>query len=200
MTNNDIIRNFVHQYRKPFNTETIAELTGIGTKTVRQSIRTLLTNKAIKCISTQAKLYVCCNRYQSQVGFKQKGKWNYSIQVAEEIPSLLHIRQYRSIREIASDYGKSRQLVFVYLEALASLGMVGIESNGYKVLSREGILKLGTAIKSRILGKMRRESDIKPKPRLGKQLHKPTERLQMVFVHISDCELEYMDYLLFRSV
>ncbi len=133
----NIIRNFVHQYRKPFNTETIAELTGIETKTVRQSIRKLLANNEIKCISTQDKLYVCCNRYQSQVGFNQKGKWNYSTQVAEEILSILETKQYRSIREIASDYGKSRQLVFVYLEALASIGMVGINGSGYKVLSRE---------------------------------------------------------------
>ena len=168
MTNMDVIRNFVHQYRKPFSTETITELTGIEARTVSRSIRTLLNNQEIKCISTQDKLYVCSNRYQSQVGFKQKGKWNYSTQVAEEILSLLHIRQYRSIREIASDYGKSRQLVFVYMEALASLGMVGIESNGYKVLSREGILKLGTSIQPGILGKLRIESGIKPKPRINK--------------------------------
>jgi len=168
MTNMDVIRNFVHQYRKPFSTETITELTGIEARTVSRSIRTLLNNQEIKCISTQDKLYVSSNRYQSQVGFNQKGKWNYSIQVAEEILSLLHIRQYRSIREIANAYGKSRQLVFVYLEALASLGMVGIESNGYKVLSREGILKLGTYIQPAILGKLRKESGIKPKPRMRK--------------------------------
>ncbi len=166
MTHNDTIRNFVHQYRKPYNTETIAELTGIETKTVRQSIRTLLANNEIKCISTQDKLYVCCNRYLSQVGFNQKGKWNYNTQVAEEILTLLNIKQYRSIREIASVYGKSRQLVFVYLEALASIGMVGINGSGYKVLSREGILKLGTFIQPGILGKMRIESGIKPKPRM----------------------------------
>ncbi len=164
----DVIRNFVHQYRKPFSTETIAELTGIETKTVKQSIRTLLNDHEIKCISTQDKLYVCSNRYQSQVGFNQKGKWNYSTQVAEEILNMLDSRQFCSIREIASDYGKSRQLVFVYLEALASLGMVGIESNGYKVLSREGILKLGTSIQPGILGKLRIESGIKPKPRINK--------------------------------
>ncbi len=168
MTHNDIIRNFVHQYRKPFNTETIAELTGIETKTVRQSIRTQLTNKEIKCISTQDKLYVCCNRYQSQVSFNQKGKWNYNTQVAEEILNLLNIKQYHSIREIVSDYGKSRQLVFVYLEALASIGMVGINGSGYKVLSRERILKLGTFIQPGILGKMRKESCIKLKPRMRK--------------------------------
>ena len=168
MTNMDVIRNFVHQYRKPFSTETITELTGIETKTVKQSIRTLLTNQEIKCISTQDKLYVSSNRYQSQVGFNQKGKWNYSTQVAEEIINMLDSRQYRSIREIANAYGKSRQQVFVYLEAMASIGMVGINTSGYKVLSREGILKLGTYIQPAILGKLRKESGIKPKPRMRK--------------------------------
>ena len=168
MTNMDVIRNFVHQYRKPFSTETITELTGIEARTVSRSIRTLLNNHEIKCISTQDKLYVCSNRYQSQVGFNQKGKWNYNTQVAEEILNILDTRQYRSIREIASDYGKSRQLVFVYLEALASISMVGINGSGYLVISREGILKLGTYIQPAILGKLRKESGIKPKPRMRK--------------------------------
>ena len=168
MTNMDVIRNFVHQYRKPFNTETIAELTGIETKTVKQSIRTLLNNQEIKRISTQDKLYVSSNRYQSQVGFNQKGKWNYSTQVAEEILNLLNIKQYHSIREIALDYGKSRQLVFVYMEALASIGMIGINSNGYFNITREGILKMGTFIQPGILGKMRKESGLKPKTRTKK--------------------------------
>jgi len=66
------------------------------------------------------------------------------------------------------NYGKSRQLVFVYLEALASIGMAGIICSGYKVLSREGILKLGTFIPPGILGKMRIESGIKPKPKMRK--------------------------------
>ena len=168
MTNMDVIRNFVHQYRKPFSTETITELTGIEARTVSRSIRTLLNNQEIKCISTQDKLYVSSNRYQSQVGFNQKGKWNYSTQVAEEILNLLNIKQYHSIREIALDYGKSRQLVFVYMEALASIDMVGIDCSGYKVLSKEGILKLGTYIQPAILGKLRKESGIKRKPRMRK--------------------------------
>ena len=106
--------------------------------------------------------------YHSQVGFNQKGKWNYNTQVAEEILSILEIKQYRSIREIASDYGKSRQLVLVYLEALASIDMVGINTSGYKVLSKERILKLGTYIQPGILGKMPIESGIKPKPWMRK--------------------------------
>jgi hypothetical protein len=45
---------------------------------------------------------------------------------------------------------------------------VGIDCSGYKVLSKEGILKLGTFIQPGILGKMRKESGIKPKPRMRK--------------------------------
>jgi len=164
----DIIRTFAYQYRKPFSAETIAEHTRIEIKAISRAIRTLLTNQEIKCISTQDKLYVSSNRYQSQVGFQQKGKWNYSTQVAEEILNLLDTKSYRSIREIANAYGKSRQLVFVYLEALASIGMVGINSNGYYVITREGILKLGTIIQPGILGKMRQESGMRPKTRTKK--------------------------------
>ncbi len=57
------------------------------------------------------------------------------------------------------------QLVFVYLEAVASIGMVGINSNGYFIITREGILKLGTFLQPGILGKLRQESGLKPKTR-----------------------------------
>ena len=49
---------------------------------------------------------------------------------------------------------------YVYLEALASIDMVGINCSGYFVNSREGILKLGTYIQPGILGKMRKVSGL----------------------------------------
>lgn len=168
MTAIDIIRNFAYQYTKPFSTESVSEFTRIEIKTVRRVIKRLLNSKEIKFISNIDKIYVQCNRYSSQVGFSQKGNWNYSTQVAEEILNLLSTKSYRSIREIAAAYGKSRQLVFVYLEAMASIGMIGINSNGYFIITREGILKLGTFIQPGILGKMRQESGLKPKTRTKK--------------------------------
>jgi predicted transcriptional regulator len=168
MIDQDLIRNFVNQYRKPFRAQTIAEITGIEIKVIRSAIRTLLADNEIKFISKQDKLYVSSKRYQSQVGFQQKGNWKYSTQVAEEILNLLDNKQFHSNREIANAYGKSRQLVFVYLEAMASIGMVGINSSGYFVITRERILKLGTSIHSGILGKQRKESGLKPKPRIKK--------------------------------
>jgi hypothetical protein len=46
--------------------------------------------------------------------------------------------------------------------------MVGIKSNGYFLITREEILKLGTFIQPSILGKMRQESGLKPKTRTKK--------------------------------
>ena len=85
--------------------------------------------------------------------------------MAEEILNLLDMKRYRSIREIAVAYGKSRQLIFVYLEALASIGMVGINRNLYFTITRELILKLGTFIQPGVLCKMRKESGFKPMKR-----------------------------------
>jgi len=165
MTTIDLIRNFAYKYRKPFQVETVAELTGIEIKVIRRAIRTLHANNEIKYISSKDRLYVSSKRYQSQVGFQQKGNWKYSTQVAEEILNLRDTKSYRSIREIAAAYGKSRQLIFVYLEAMASIGMIGINSNGFFIITREGIIKLGTFIQPGILGKMRQESGLIPKSR-----------------------------------
>lgn len=47
-------------------------------------------------------------------------------------------------------------------ETLCIIILVGINTSGYKVLSKEGILKLGTFIQPDVLKKMRKESDLKP--------------------------------------
>jgi hypothetical protein len=56
-------------------------------------------------------------------------------------------------------------LIFVYLEALASIGMVGIDSEGYYVISMDGLLNLGMYIQPGILLELRDATGIKPKSR-----------------------------------
>jgi hypothetical protein len=58
----------------------------------------------------------------------------------KKILSLLEDKHYISIREISTAYGKSHQLIFVYLEALASIGMVGIDSERYYAIIKDGLL------------------------------------------------------------
>jgi hypothetical protein len=53
----------------------------------------------------------------------------YTAQVAEEILNLQSTKSYRH-SEKPSAYGKSRQVVYVYLEELASVGMIGATSKG----------------------------------------------------------------------
>ena len=69
------------------------------------------------------------------------------------------------IRELSAAYGKSRQLIFVYLEALASIGMVGIDNEGYYAISKDRLLNLGRDIQPGILRELRTAAGIKPKSR-----------------------------------
>ncbi len=63
--------------------------------------------------------------------------------------------KYTSIRAIAKDFGRSRQWVFVYMEALASIGCIGMEGKQYKVISRDRLREIGKQIEPGILGRMR---------------------------------------------
>ena len=63
--------------------------------------------------------------------------------------------RYKSIREIAQAIGKSRQWVYIYLEALASLEVVDLRGFIYVVISRQNVPKIGRKVQKGILGQLR---------------------------------------------
>jgi hypothetical protein len=63
--------------------------------------------------------------------------------------------RYKSIREIAQRIGKSRQCVYIYLEALASIEVVDLRRFTYVVISRKNVLKIGRKIRKGILHELR---------------------------------------------
>ncbi len=65
--------------------------------------------------------------------------------------NLIEPGSYSSIRSIAEAFGRSRQWVFVYLEALASAGVIGVNQYGYCALTKKDIGKVGIKIKRGIL-------------------------------------------------
>ena len=165
MTDKELILNFVNQYDRPFNAESIAQMTNVSREAIEMLLPELLQSQAIKQIEDNPPIYVRTNRYQARIGYQHYKGWTFSLADAHRLLDLLEQGRYKSIREIAQVIGKSRQWVYIYLEALASIGMVGISSNGYYVITREEILKLGTIIHPGTLGKMRQESGLKPKTR-----------------------------------
>lgn len=151
----EIIENFINQYNRPFTIEVVAEMTALELSKVKPVIRKLIKDKTLKCIDAQAGIIVRSNRFNPVVGYQQKGSWRFDPSAAAALLDVIEQGRYTSIRAIALACGRSRQWAFVYMEALASMGLLGMRDYVYVVLSRDKICDIGRIIKPGILGEIR---------------------------------------------
>jgi len=77
--------------------------------------------------------------------------WTFSIADTHRLLDILEQGRYKSIREIAQVVGKSRQWVYIYLEALASIEVVDLRQFVYVVISRKNVPKIGRNVSKGIL-------------------------------------------------
>ncbi len=171
MTERELITNFIDQYPKPFTVESASLLTGIATEAITPVFKDMEKQKRIKRIYEQPQvIYVRTNRYNSSV-CTTNDRWNLNLTQANELLDLLEKGRYGSLRDIAIAIGRSRQWVYVYLEALASIDCIDLRNFRYVVISRKPLPKLGTKVIKGILGQLRslnriggyRDLDAKPK-------------------------------------
>lgn len=155
MTDKELILNFVNQYDRPFNAEVIAGLTSIEADIIEQTLPELIRSRAIKQIDDSPPIYVRANRYQARIGYQHYKGWTFSITDTHKLLDILERGRYKSIREIAQDIGKSRQWVYVYLEALASIEVIDLRGFIYVVISRQNVPKIGRKVQKGILGQLR---------------------------------------------
>ncbi|MDD2228810.1 MAG: hypothetical protein PHY48_05310 [Candidatus Cloacimonetes bacterium] len=155
MTDKELILNFVSQYDRPFNAEVIAHLTSIEADIIDQTLPKLIQSKVIKQIEDSPPIYVRANRYQARIGYQHYKGWTFSIADAHKLLDILEHGIYKSIREIAQTIGKSRQWVYIYLEALASIEVVDLRGFIYVVVSRQNVQKIGRKVQKGILGQLR---------------------------------------------
>ncbi len=155
MTKNELILNFVNQYNRPFNAEVIAQLTSMEADIVDQMLPGLIQNQSIKQIEDSPPIYVRANRYQARIGYQHYKGWTFSLADAHRLLDILEQGRYKSIREIAQAICKSRQWVYIYLEALASLEVVDLRQHIYVVISRQNVPKIGRKVQKGILGQLR---------------------------------------------
>ena len=155
MTDKELILNFVNQYDRPFNAEVIAQLTSIQAGAIEQILPELIQSQAVKLIEADPPIYVRANRYQARIGYQHYKGWTFSIKDAHMLLDLLEQGRYKSIREIAQVIGKSRQWVYIYLEALASIEVVDLRQHIYVVISRQNVPKIGRKVQKGILGQLR---------------------------------------------
>jgi len=148
-----LVRNFVSQYRRPFSVDTIASYTGISTKRLKPIIDRLIADQQIKVVSIDpVQIYVKANRY---MGIYEKthdhNRWNFDQDKAMILLKEVETTRHRNVRTIAKAIGKSRQWVYVYLEALASIGAIEKEDGYYKIITKDCVWAIGTNIKKGIL-------------------------------------------------
>ena len=155
MTNQELILNFINQYDRPFNAEVIAQLTSVSRDGIEKLLPELLQSQAIKQIEDNPPIFVRANRYQARIGYQHYKGWTFSIAHAHSLLDILEQGRYKSIREIAQTIGKSRQWVYIYLEALASIEVVDLRQHVYVVISRQNVPKIGRKVQKGILGQLR---------------------------------------------
>jgi hypothetical protein len=155
MTDKELILNFVSQYDRPFNAELMAQLTNINSDTIEHILPELIQGQAIKQIEDSPPIYVRANRYQARIGYQHYKGWTFSIADAHQLLDTLENGRYKSIRDIAQVIGKSRQWVYIYLEALASIEVIDLRGFIYVVISRQNVPKIGRKVQKGILGQLR---------------------------------------------
>jgi|LSQX01.2.fsa_nt_gb hypothetical protein len=151
MTPRDLVLNFVNQYDKPFDAALIANMTGLEIKEVEPIITELLEDKTIKLASKREPIYARSNRFNTNVDRQMRPNWHFDPKAALALINLIERGRFTSIRSIAEVFGRSRQWVFVYLEALASAGVIGVNQYGYCVLNKKDVGNVGVKIKRGIL-------------------------------------------------
>jgi len=155
MTDKELFLNFINQYDRLFNADLIAQLTSVSIDTIEKLLPELLQSQAIKQIEDSPPIYVRANRFQARIGYQHYKGWTFSITDAHKLLDILEQGKYKSIREIAQDIGKSRQWVYIYLEALASIEVVDLRQQIYVVISRQNVPKIGRKVQKGILGQLR---------------------------------------------
>jgi len=155
MTDKELILNFINQYDRPFNAEVIAQLTSVSRAVIERILPELIQGRVIKQIEDSPPIYVRANRYQARIGYQHYKGWTFSITDTHKLLDILEQGRYKSIREIAQAIGKSRQWVYIYLEALASIEVIDLRQHIYVVISRQNVPKIGRKVQKGILGQLR---------------------------------------------
>ncbi len=136
MTEKELILNFTDQYNRPFTVETVASLTNVSIITAQPVLEELITKDKIKKIDDNPPIYVRTNRFNTKIGYQHYKGWTFDLMAAHQLLDTLEGGRFKSIRDIAQVVGKSRQWVYIYLEALASIEVVDLRGFIYVVNSR----------------------------------------------------------------
>ncbi|PKN79213.1 MAG: hypothetical protein CVU48_06000 [Candidatus Cloacimonetes bacterium HGW-Cloacimonetes-1] len=190
MTTKDLALNFVSQFNKPFDLGTISSLIGRSPRSVKPVLDELLTAKQIRLVDPEQGIYVRDNRYLTSVCYHQKGNWQFKPEAASALLDHIEKGNYTSVRGVAKDFPRSRQWVFVYMEALASMGILDYDEC-YVVKTRDNLKDIGKVVKKGALNDLGYRSNQRPrtyKPLPGEDEETHLRRLAEARIRIAAFE------------
>jgi len=155
MTELELVSNFISQYNRPFSVQSAANLVGLTADVVAPIMAELVQKKQVNRISeSEGGIYVRANRYDTSQCSTITG-WTFNVTSSYQLMDIIENGNYYGIRPLAKAIGKSRQWVYIYLEALASLGAIDLRNHKYVVISRDKAPYIGTKIQKGILRQLR---------------------------------------------
>lgn len=165
MTQQDLVRRFVNQFRRPFNQKTVCDMTGVSLAIVNEEMRKMHCEGDIKRICQDEEIYVYAHRYDFKLANTQSHKLDFSKMECGKLLKLIASQKIGSIRQLASIYGRSRQWIYLYLEAMASVKVIGMDQSRYCVLNPQNIPMVGSIVIKGILRELRKQAEMPPKQR-----------------------------------
>ena len=153
----ELVRNFVGQYRRPFSLEQMSELLMISKRKLHPIVLRLVEKGEIREASKG--IYLAGQRplTHGTAHYRQR-TWIYRVESGKRILDLLEMQPQKTVREVAALMAVSRQYVYVYLEALASIGAVTYRDKHWITTGRGELSALGCKVERGVLSRLRKEA------------------------------------------
>lgn len=146
------IQNFVETERGPFTSVDVQRYTGVNISTIRKQLCVLTKEEKIKVLRVEKgrKIYV-------RRGIRNKAGPGFQQEHVEMFINTINTHKCSSLKQIAYLTGYSKQLCYLYIEAMASAGVVTFDGI-YRVCDPSRIRTVGLSVQKYILADLRRRA------------------------------------------
>jgi len=156
ISNKKKINNFLEIQQKPFTYKDVISSTGVNAQTVRNNLLQLVEDGKIKRIRKEKGVNIYAKKQVKNKAGPEFDKDKINILV-----ELLRNNRCGNTRFIALLAGFNKQYVCLYLQAMASVGVISYFDDYFQVIDESKINLIGTNIKSDILRKLRHQANNK---------------------------------------
>jgi DNA-binding transcriptional regulator YhcF (GntR family) len=146
------IENATAILQRPYTAEMLAGMIEAPLEAVQAELEKLAKAGRVKEVDG---VYLTCRPAAQTIG-----RWCFDQVLAKQMLQVIRKKRITSVRGLAKQVGYSRQYAFLYMEAMASIGLIRWdgESGRYvakRMVKNKSLQALGTNVKKGILGEMK---------------------------------------------